>query len=311
MFRTLSVVLVGCFLFASESMAMDADNKTPFSTPKKRKIKHEEEDNNQQNIPLFEPLFDTPTKAEQKFYSPIKRALALKMYKDGKKKSVVSSPDAKRIFSEFDKGIHFTGEMEIRGRRILQSNLFHHDDPVLHEGQWITNLQRMEMGLTPIGRKGILSKEERENLTADEIYKIQSYNRIELHHITQKDTGEDNPIVEMTSSAHHGSKTRLILERDPVTRSVHVIHSRLEKKQVEVLLENHQFSVSNVLHFRGGPSLINREEWNEVRSEYWKARAAEIKKGKEAPSSKAKFFLFHKPMLPSEADLCLPRLIAH
>jgi len=234
----------------------------------------------------------TPTKAEQNYFSPIKRQLAVRLYKTGENKSLISSPEFRRILAAYDTGTHFTGEMKIRGRRILQSNLFHHDDLVLYEGQWITNLQRMEMGLTPIGRKGILSEREREILKADEIYKIQNQNKIELHHVTQKDTGEDNPIVEMTHSAHHGSNTRLILERDPVSHEVHVVYSRLEKEQVDALLQKHQFTVSNVLHFREGSSLINRDEWNEVRSEYWKARAEGIKKRKGTPPSEAKFFLF-------------------
>lgn len=163
--------------------------------------------------------------------------------------------------------------------------------------------------MTPIGRKGVLSEDDRRILTVEEIYKKQNQNRIELHHITQKDIGEDNPIVEMTRATHHGSNARLILERNPVSHLISVVHSCLEKEQVDVLLKNHQFAVSNVFHFRTGPSLIDRDEWNEVRIEYWKARAEKIKMDKESPPSETKWFLFKKSIFP-DVDTLPPQVKA-
>lgn len=164
MFRILSVVFVGCFLFASESMAMDGESESPYSTPKKRK-KEDDKNPKKQKIAIEGDentslnnqtiaLPDTPTKAEQKFYSPIKRELAINIHRNGEKKAGFDSPKVRRTFARFDKGRHFRGEMTIKGRRILQTNLFNPDDIVLHEGQWVTNLQRMEMGFDTYWSEG-------------------------------------------------------------------------------------------------------------------------------------------------------------
>lgn len=147
------------------------------------------------------------------------------------------------------------------------------------DGVWKTNLERMKEGLCPIGHKGIASKEERTTLTPSAIKKKLSLYRIELHHMTQKDTGTpEDPICEMTHAAHMGENARLILNFS-ATNELEIVHSSLEKKEALELCEDNEFAVTNVLHFRTGDFLINRKEFNAWKADYWKERAAEIEKG--------------------------------
>lgn len=276
--------------------------KTPSSTPSVRKNKRTRDaaafidlttpppkrqkvltgETTIQKTPIFAPLLThSPTSAERKFFSPLRRELAKKEYADGNTtKQTPGSPMVRKTFSEVDSGNYFT-PVVIVGKTVAQADfLFDPHAEALTDGKWKTNLERMKEGLCPIGHKGIVSKKEQTTLTGATVKKRQSPYRIELHHVTQKDTGKaEDPICEMTHVAHMGENARIILNFNSETEALEIVHSSLEKKEALELCDEDQFIVTNVLHFRKGDSFINRKEFNSWRIEYWKARAAEIEKG--------------------------------
>jgi len=284
-----------------------------MSPPKRQKVLTEEE--TVQKTPIFPPLLThSPTSAERKFFSPLRRELAKKEYSDGnKKKHILDSPMVRKTFSKIDSGNYFSRILTVGGKTVAQADhLFDPYAEVLTEGTWKTNLERMKEGRCPIGHKGIVSKDEQTTLPPTIIKKRQNSYRVELHHVTQKDTGTpEDPICEMTHVAHMGHNARLILQFSE-TGELDIVHSSLEKKEAIELCVDGQFIETNVLHFRKGDSLIKREDFNLWRGDYWKARAANIEKGifigKEHLSTDVICKkLFHTPDIPPKNSLIPPQ----
>ena len=235
----------------------------------------------------------SPTSTERKFLSPFRRALVLEEYPSSStKKGEVSSPKVRELFKKnFKKKSlrEYYQRVRVNGKTVYQADFLY--DPfamVLSGGEWKTNHDCMVKGLSPIGHKGIASEEERETLSEKKITAKQQRFRIELHHVTQKDTGtNEDPLVEMTNQAHMGKNSRIILQYNDDSESMEIVHSSLEKEDALKLCEDNQYIITNVLHFRKGPSLIKREKFDSERKEHWKTRAAEFVKKKDKKSSKS------------------------
>ncbi|MEB3702673.1 HNH/ENDO VII family nuclease [Candidatus Bealeia paramacronuclearis] len=202
----------------------------------------------------------------------------------GKKLDTRTLSDCVReIYTKHDFSDFFT-EIKFQEKTVFQSDeLFSHDALVLNkEGKWETNRDRMERGECPIGYAGVPKKVD--ELELKKALKTQKRYRIELQHVTQKDTGTDeDPICEMTHAAHMGKNARIIVRAKTLTGEIIVLHSSLEKEEAEKLLDpqdKKQVIYTNILHFRTGPSLINREDFKTFREGYWKFRIAELLKGK-------------------------------
>ena len=224
----------------------------------------------------------SPTTQERKIFSPIRRVLAHEEYKTkDQKKTAVGSPIVRKLFHDQDLTKHGMQCVQVEGKKVYQAGfLFDPYAEVVTEGKWITNLERTKKGLCPIGHKGIVTKEERQNLTVHEIKERQRFYRIELHHMIQKDTGTDeDPICEATYAAHMGKNARMILEFNAKTKTVEIVHTGLTKAEALKLCKEGQFIVTNTLHFRKGASLIDRESFNTWKEKYWKNRAADFEKG--------------------------------
>jgi hypothetical protein len=195
----------------------------------------------------------------------------------------VKSPLVRKIYHDNDPGNYFCKRLRFEGKTIYQADfLFDPYATVLtKEGNWETNLQRMKEGRCPIGHAGITNENDRNLLSKDVIRTTQNRFRIELHHLTQKDTGmKEDPLCEMTQAAHMGKNSRVVVEFNPETdTTLAIIHSSLEKEAAVALCESNQFIVTNTLHFRTGDSLIPRSEFDVWRIKYWKNRAVEIEKG--------------------------------
>lgn len=265
------------------------DDKEDLS-PKKRQKKNSNEDaSNGNTIGVQVVSTVSPVKAERDYFDTFRIPLALEEYKQGKKKTPVKSPDVRKLYKKNDPGNYFSGTTTFQGKTLFQvDNLFDPEAEILKKsGGWETNLERMKKGKTPVCYNGIVSKDERSSLPRDEIRKKQKYYRIELQHVTQKDTGTDeDPICEMTHAAHMGKNARLILEQDTDTQEIRIVHTSLEKDEAVARCETHQFIATNVLYFRKGPSLIDRTEFDLWRTDYWKNRAAEIEKSTPTPSQR-------------------------
>lgn len=307
--RILSLIVVVGFLSFREGRAVgpekenspptsgikrkqEAENDKKYQSPVKRS-KHEDE-----TVPIFSPLLEnSPTTAEQKFWLTSRCQLALEKHKRGKTKATVESPVVRKIYKKHDTG-NFFECVRILGKTVFKTDhLFDPEALVLSKsGIWETNLVRMATGRSPIGHRGIASQDEKTSLPSDAIRRKQIDYRIDLQHITQKDTGtDDDPICEMTHAAHMGLNARLILQEDLETQEIQIIASGLTKEVALSLLVPGQVITTNTLHFRTGPSLINRSSFGKWRTEYWMERAAEITKGnfKKTPPRrilKAKFF---------------------
>ena len=242
----------------------------------------------EKSVSTYSPLLKySPVKAERDYFDTFRIPLALEEYKQGKKKTDVKSPDVRKLYKKNDPGNYFSGTTTFQEKTLFQVDyLFDPEAEVLKKsGGWETNLERMKKGKTPVCYKGIVSKDERSSLLLDEIRKKQNYYRIELQHVTQKDTGTDeDPICEMTHAAHMGKNARLIVKPGSETEEASIIHNGLEKEEALNLLASGQLLVTNVLHFRKGASHINRPTFNEFRKEYWKERAKEISKGTFIPT---------------------------
>lgn len=240
-----------------------------------------------QKISIFSPLKKcSPISAERKYFSPIRREF-FDMREDG----FVSSPKVRTMYRKLDTGNYWSRRVRVKGKTVYQADfLFDPYAKVLTNGRWITNLERMENGLCPIAHKGIVSKTERKMLTSREIESKQRQYRIELHHAMQKDTGTDDaPLFEMTQEAHMGKNGRMITAFNSKTGKREILYSSLEKKEAMELCDEDQPTESilscfqietNLLHFRLGPSLIDRDgDYNPWRTKYWQIRAKDIRDG--------------------------------
>jgi len=245
------------------------------------------------NSPLKTPekIILSPTSKERKYWSPIRRSMALTEYKEGKIKCLILSPEVRKIYQENDLGDFYVA-IEFEGKKAYQADqLFDPQSKVYCELRgWETNLERMKHGMAPVGHEGIVTQEEKESLDCRSILRKQKKYRIELQHITQKDTGTDqDPICEMTHVAHMGKNASLILEQDPDTFEIRIVASSLEKAQaLAQICSPNQFLVTNVLHFRKGNSQIDRDAFDTWRKKYWKNRAEELEKANAIPPTKKK-----------------------
>ena len=278
-----SLIFALAFVFSiNQGLALeeeDKENNPPIQnqslTPVAKKRKRNIELKNQENQHKYQK---TP---ERHYWSPFKRGMIKEEYPTLDKKKTISSPWVREFYKRIDSGDFFSRH-EFEGKTVGQADLFDPHSQVLSQTKvWETNLQRMERGCAPVGDKGIISAEERVLLTYSEIQKKQNLYKIDLQHVTQKDTGtEEDPICEMTHDAHMGIDTRFLLEQDSITQEVRIAYSGLKKEEALRILESnpHLHMVANVLHFRGGGrSLIDRRLFNDWKSAYWKSRASEIK----------------------------------
>ncbi|MBA3813766.1 MAG: hypothetical protein H0X26_04645 [Alphaproteobacteria bacterium] len=233
-------------------------------------------------IPIFPTLLHNPEGAERHFLSPIRRDFVTNQHSNPEK-NFLGSPEVRKILHKRDPGNYWSRELRFEEKTVYQADfLFDPYAEVLTEGEWITNLERMKLGLCPIGHKGIVGPEVRNLSTNKEISALKRMERIELHHTTQNDTGTDkDPLAEMTHAAHMGTNARLIIAPPHGASAMSIVHSSLEKKDALELCAENQFILTNVLHFRDPKkgSFINRKSFDAWREEYWKHRAAEIKKG--------------------------------
>lgn len=233
------------------------------------------------------------TKQKQKFESP----------QEAKKKNVLKrtqTPERLRL-DEFKKKLPevntsfevreaikstklescFSRTIKFKEQVVFQSDdLFDPQALVLSEsGKWETNLARMKRGCSPIGHKGISPKKDA--LSGDqrsEILRKQKHYRIELHHLTQKDTEtSEDPICEMTHDAHMGENCHQIFKISEDGK-MNIVASSLKTEEAEKLLEEDSdyIMMSNVLHFRRGASLIDRSAFSIWREAYWQHQAKQI-----------------------------------
>lgn len=267
MFRSLFMLLVACFLFANESMAVgieNEENKENFSTPTK-KLK-------------IETDAITPTSKQEKYFDEVRQALARQRHITGAERNAVPSPDAKGIYKKNDIGEFFNHETIVLGRRILiHTGLIDLNDEVYDRKRgWETNEQRMRTGRAPVAKKGIVRKDQ--GLSADEILKIQNPWKIELHHTTQKDYGNENAIVAIPRHVHHGHGKWMIFQID-TTGQISLVMDHLTQEEVlNFPFEEGQFPGSPHLNFRMEDSYINRSRFGKCRTEYWKEMVPEREK---------------------------------
>lgn len=179
------------------------------------------------------------------------------------------------VYAENKPLSYFTRMVWVNGRQVYQRDeLFEPLAKTLnHEGQWESNIDRMLKGLAPIGKKGIVSKEERVSLSANAIWKKQDTNITHLHHITQKDK---DPIYELSRPAHTGIHDRWISEEDPETHERRIVACHLTKEEVNQILQPHQKVHTNTLHGLPGVSRIDRKKFGEWRVGYWIVRGREL-----------------------------------
>lgn len=238
-----------------------------------------------QKVPIFPFLLTaSPTTAELKYFSPVRRSLALAGYKEGIQKKVpISSPEVRGILKNNDQRNYWTQNVCFKEKYVCQADfLFDPDAEVMdHNGIWETNLERMHQGHCPIGHKGITHKKERKTLPIEEIQSQQKRYRIELHHLTQKDTcTHKDPICEITHVAHMGKNARLIIKPSPGADGIIIVHSSQDKENATRLCKSGEAIKTNLLHFQTGSTHIERAgDFDPWRKAYWKNRAKEIEKG--------------------------------
>lgn len=225
-----------------------------------------------------------PSEASENALSPFRRTMILK--KKVSDPNPVSSPDVRKILNESHIEDNFVKE-RVCGKFVWQNDyLFNPYAWILNDKfQWETNLARMEIkGGAPIGHAGSWEKPiDLTRMTDEEktaIYKRQLENTIDLHHVTQKDTGlPDDPILELLRSEHKGTHSYYILKGTPPT----IVHLHLTKEEAIKILTTEQAiseqwsMVGDGFHFRKGASLIIRNEWDRWRKKYWEYRAQQIK----------------------------------
>lgn len=282
------------------------------------------------SLPLSNNLLSSPSKTstslssgtltetpERRFWKPFKK----KFIESGLlSERGLTSPEVRKIYRETDTGDFFSSCIRFEGKTVFQADdLFDPSALALNiDGKWETNLERMKRGLSPIGHKGIFKEDTFKEDTFKEdtsavlskfqiqrIRRTQRKYRIELQHMTQKDTGlDDDSICEMTHDAHMGEDTRHIVRENSQTGEFEIVASSLKLAEALRYLELHPecFMVADVLHFRTGHSLIDREEFALWRIAYWKARAEDIKIGVGGSKPQVKRALFMDSGFSSSVD---------
>lgn len=234
-----------------------------------------------EKLSIFSPLLKySPMTAERKFLSPMRKGIVKKQHRKGiHKKCHVSAAEVGKIFKDNDQGNYWTGISEVDGRKIAEADfLFSPTAEVLTKAGWKTNLELMEKGDCPIAHKGIVAKEQRTSFQPRVIKRLQKRYRLELHHVTQENTGK---ICELTHAAHMGKNANVIVEPLPdEDERIRIVHSSLEKKEALALFKKGQILVTNVLHPKRGSSTINRKKFALLKKNHWRNRAYGIKKGK-------------------------------
>lgn len=258
-------------LSASPSKKRKIDFSDHATPPKKPKV---------ETVPIFSPhLKRSPVSTEREAWRGVREKMATEGYsqlanelrqqpnpekylKGHKRKNPVPSPEARNIFRGLPKN-YWSRNIIFNEKHVYQADFLF--DP--YAEFWTkdglkTNLELMKEGHAPLIQRG------------------DKYYGIELHHLTQNDTNTKyDPIVEVTSRCHMGQEDRMIFEVDPVTGELRLVHSGLTKEEALKLCEPGQITVTNALHFRKGKSLINRDEFDAWRKDYWMNRAEEIEKG--------------------------------
>lgn len=217
----------------------------------------------------------SPETKVKRFFSPIRRQIVTEKHNnDGK----IHSDVIRKLHSKDILETYYT-ENIVCGKVVYQRD--DRIDPqaivLSKNGIWETNLDRMKRGLCPIADKGI--HKSGENLTNNQIRKKQKQYRIELQHVTQKDTGlADDPILEMSHVDHMGKNARIVWRMNPDSGDFEIIASSLSKEEAQKYVEEDtDCSIdTNILHFRHGKSLINRIKFATWRKDYWKARAKDF-----------------------------------
>jgi len=281
--------LISIFAFAEghamnpESSAESPSIKSAPSTPKRKR-----EGKESQETPSPK-RFKVERSPECQCFSPLRRKLIHLEYKNGiGKKCKVDSPTVRNAYKTNDWKNHWTGKIHLNGNVIYTADLFDFDAKILNkDGTWETNLERMEKGECPIGRKGIVTAEQRKLLKSSEIYSQQKKYRVEIHHATQKDPSpdedpEENPLYMMTNAAHMGKNARAILDSDTENGGVIIVHLSLVKEEAEALCKKDQRIATNLLHFRKGKTLVKRERFSELRVALWKLVAKKYADEKKA-----------------------------
>jgi|GEM_PF-5434983 len=272
------------------------------------------------SLPLSDNLLSSPSKTSPSFSSGIlPETPERRFWKPFKEKFIelgvlsdagLTSPIVRKIYRETDTGDFFSSRIRFDGKTVFQAdNLFDSYALVLNrDGEWETNLERMKRGLSPIGHKGIFKGDTSVALSKFQVQRIrhtQRKYRIELQHMTQKDTGlDDDSICEMTHDAHMGEDTRHIVRQNSQTGEFEIVASSLKLVEALRYLELYPecFMVADVLHFRTGHSLIDREEFALWRIAYWKGRAEDIEIGIGGSKQKAKRVLFMDSSFSSSVD---------
>ncbi|MBI2707555.1 MAG: hypothetical protein HYX35_04515 [Proteobacteria bacterium] len=300
--------LVACVSVFSLSacLGMDDDKENQDNQHLKRKLINEKLVNKKlkksetpEDSPLQEnPVFQSP---ERKFWDKLKRPLI-------ELGDCPPSPLVRKTYIQHDTGELFSSPLKFNGKTVFPADILFKPDAVVlsKTGVWETNLQRMERGVCPVGHKGIFTGDRTLLSTQDkvEIRHNQRKYRIELQHVTQKDTGlDDDPICEMTHDAHMGEDTRHILKKTQ-TGKFEIVLSSLKLVEALNYLESHPecIMLANVLHFREGESLIKRKEFAAWRMSYWKNRAEQIKK-RRICKPRTRRTLFCAPVVPKKIEI--------
>ncbi len=275
-------------LFSSSIFPTIQEHTSPSSdsikieSPKKRRRENEpnalpkpdfenlEDRSNVQIIPTPQTVPSTPESASWK---QAKQDLAIRRDPD--------SPFVRGL-CERTCSINRFPHMNFQGTRIYYRNdLFSLDAKVLRDtGQWETNLDRMSDGRCPVGHRGIITEEEIKTMSISQIMAKQRWGKMELQHMTQKHSEKDH-LCEMTKWAHMSHDTNFVVDEDPNTGNRNVVYENLTIKEAEERAkENPRYIVvTNVLHFRKGPSLINRTSFRNYREKWWKFRATGFQDG--------------------------------
>ena len=258
----------------AKRMAREEDgkeNQKPPSENKKRKASGEHSPS------VSPPQKKSPITREKSTFSKARMTLATLSYP-------VPSPDARKILlaavSDPVKS-HLTKTF-FDGKTIYyDEKLWKWDDEVLTKdsnGHYIleTNLDRALRGLCPIAYRGITKSINVDLLDEEKIKLIIHQQRkfnIHLHHLTQKDTNEESdPLVTMTQTCHMGRNACVILE-EAEGEQPRLIHSDLSVEEAQEICTPDQRIAINLLHFRRGPSLIDRTMFSGYKQAFWKMNA--------------------------------------
>ncbi len=249
----------------------DKENQKPPSENKKRKASEES------SFPASPPQKKSPITREKRTFSKARTTLATLPYP-------IFSPVARKILlaavSDPVKS-HLTKTL-FDGKTIYyDEKLWNWDDKVLTKdsnGHYIleTNLDRALRGLCPIAYRGI-TKSINVDLLDESQFKViihlQKYYAVHLHHLTQKDTNEESdPLVTMTQTCHMGRNACVILE-EVEGEQPRLIHSDLSVEEAQEICTPDQRIAINLLHFRRGPSLIDRTMFSGYKQAFWKMNA--------------------------------------